>query len=170
MKLFLPFIIIVFFLSSQNSFGQDTTTSIIKSWAILKTQLQRRTDIVINLTNTLTKSNKVDKKELAKSKKFATDIFKYLDTLKQFDSLSISVTMKKNSKLTKSLTKTIASLENDKKFNIRNDIINHYAQLEGTENRIALARREYNETCKTFNRLDLLFLADQETKAVQVQF
>ncbi|MDB5276155.1 MAG: LemA family protein [Ferruginibacter sp.] len=169
MKLFLQFTIILFLLYSQNSFGQDTATSIEKNWAILKTQLQRRTNIVINFIQTLNNSNK-DKKELAKLKMIATGISKYLDTLKQFDSLSIDVTMKKNHSLNKILTKTITSIENDKKFNKRNDVMNLMAQLEGAENRIVVARYEYNKSCKTFNRPDLQFREKEDAKAVRVEF
>jgi len=112
----------------------------------------------------------VNKKELIKLKKSAVDIFKYLNTLKQLDSSSIVITRNRNNKLTKALTKTLVSFENDTKYKNRNTVMNLIAQLEGTENRIALARREYNETCKKNKKTDLQYLTNENSGAVQVQF
>ena len=43
-------------------------------------------------------------------------------------------------------------------------------QLESCENRIALAKREYNETCKEYKRTDLYFGSGQVDKAPEVKF
>ena len=169
MKPLLKIAIILFSFTSHNCFGQDTS-SINKSWKTLKIQLQRRTDIIVNLTQPLYSSKIVDKKELIKLKKSAVDIFKYLDTLKRLDSSSIVIIRNSNNQLTTTLTKTLVSFENDKKFKNRNTVMNLVYQLEGTENDIALARREYNETCKKNNRTDLQYLTDENSRGVQVQF
>ena len=170
MKLIFQFIIILFLLSPQKTLGQDTTSSILKNWTILKTQLQRRTNVVINLVQILNESNKVDKEVLTNLKIHATDIFIYLDTLKHFDSLSIDLTMKKYNTLNESLTKTIILIESRTKFNNQIDIINLMAQLNGAENRIKVARYEYNESCKAFNRPGLQFWEKGDAKAVKVEF
>jgi LemA protein len=170
MKLFSIFVFLLILFFSQNTYGQDTTTSIIKSWTVLKTQLQRRNTIVINLTNILPNSSKGDRKHLAKSKMYAREFFKYLDTLKRFDSLTIAATKEKNNTLSQSLSKTLLAYEKYGKFKQSDVVMNLISQLEGTENRISLARREHNETCKTFNRFDLQFLVSENTSAIQVQF
>ena len=169
MKLFIQLSFLLL-LASQNCFGQDTNSIINESWTTLKTQLQRRTDIVSNLTSLLSKSSKVDKEQLNNSKVLAVDLFKYIDTLNIKDSLSVSLVSVKNNKLTQALARTIVTLENDKKFRSNNEVNGLLMQLEGCENRIALAKREYNEICKEFKKADLLFGLDQIEKAPEVKF
>ena len=73
---------------SQSCFGQDTTALINSNWTNLKTRLQRRTDIIFNLTTVLSKSKKIDKVELKNLKTYAIDLFNHVDTLTFKDSLS----------------------------------------------------------------------------------
>lgn len=132
--------------------------------------MQRRVDIVLNLTSLISKSSKVDKKELSNSKVFASDLFKYVDTLKSKDSISITVAYTKYTNLTQALARTIATLETDKKLRNNNEITALLMHLEGIENRIALDKREYNELCMKYNRTDLLFGSEQNEKAPEVKF
>ena len=169
MKLFIQLSFLLL-LASQNCFGQDTISIINASWTNLKTQLLRRADIVSNLTGLLSKSSKIDKEQLNNSKVFAVDLFKYVDTLNKKDSLSVSLASIKNNKLTQALARTIVTLENDSKLRSNNDVNGLLMQLEGCENRMALAKRAYNETCKKFKRTDLLFGPDQRVKAPEVKF
>ena len=169
MKLITTIFFIILF-SVQTSYGQDTTTQINTAWINLKTQLQRRTDIVSNLTSILSKSTKVDKEQLNNSKAFSIDLFKYVDTLNFKDSLSISLANGKNNRLTQALARTLATLENDKKLMSDNQLQGLLMQLEGCENRIALAKREYNDVCKEYGKADLLFGSDMVEKANEIKF
>lgn len=169
MKLITTFILFFFF-SFQTIYGQDTTAQINTAWTNLKIQLQRRTDIVSNLTSILYKSTKVDKEQLNNSKLFSIDLFKYVDTLSFKDSLTISLASIKNNKLTQALSRTLASLENDKKLRSDNQLQGLLMQLEGCENRIALAKREYNDVCKEYGKTDILFGSDNAEKAPEVKF
>lgn len=161
---------VVLILISQNSFGQDTTALINSSWTNLKTQLQRRTNIISNLAAVLSKSKKVDKVELKNLKTYSIDLFNYVDTLTFKDSLSISLVNTKNNRLTQAVSRTLVALENDIKFKNKNEVSGLLMQLEGCENRIALAKREYNETCKEYQRPDLHFGNNQVEKAPEVKF
>lgn len=157
-------------ISFQTSFGQDTTAQINTSWINLKTQLQRRTDIVSNLVSILSQSPKVDKEQLSKSKTFAINLFKYLDTLTLKDSLSISLANEKNNRLTKALARALATSDNDKKLRSNKKLPELFMQLEGCENRIALAKRDYNDVCNEYKRTDLLFGSDKVEKATEIKF
>ncbi len=157
-------------LISQSCFGQDTTALINTSWTNLKTQLQRRTDLISNLTNVLSKSKKVDKVELKNSKTYSIDLFNYIDTLTFKDSLTISLANAKNNQLTQAISRTLVTLEKDIKFKNKNEVSGLLMQLEGCENRIALAKREYNEICKEYQRADLYFGNIQVDKAPEVKF
>jgi hypothetical protein len=79
-----------FLLVAFHSFGQDSTCQIDASWAGLKTQLQRRSNIAGNLTVVLSRS-KVDKKQLNSLKESANDLCKYIDALYLRDSVAISL-------------------------------------------------------------------------------
>jgi LemA protein len=161
---------VLLILLSQSCFGQDTTALINASWTNLKTQLQRRTDIITNLTNELYKSTNVDKVELTNSKTYCIDLFKYVDTLTFRDSLSISLAYNKNNRLTQAISRTLVTLENDQNFKNRNEVTILIMHLEGCENRLALVKREYNETCKVYQRTDLYFGNNQVDKAPEVKF
>lgn len=145
---------VLFLFIALNIFGQDTTVQINSSWKNLTTQLKRRTDIVINLGSFLPEFNKNAKKEYSNSKLIAIELVNFIETIKTLDSTSISIVSSKNDKLTQALSRTLVVLESEKKLWKNNDFIDIITQLEGSENRIAVARNDFNETCKSFNRLD----------------
>jgi len=169
MKYFTTFLLLVLF-SFQTSFGQDTTAQINTRWNNLKTQLQRRTDIVSDLVNILSQSEKVDKEQLSKSKNLAIDLFKYVDTLTFKDSLTISLANEKNNRLTKALARTLATSDKDKELRSNKELSALFMQLEACENRIALTKRDYNDICSEYKRTDLLFGSDKVEKASQIRF
>ena len=164
-RIFLSLILI-----SQSCFGQDTTALINSNWTNLKTRLQRRTDIISNLTTVLSRSKKNDKVELQNLKTYSIDLFNHADTLTFKDSLSISLANTKNNKLTQAISRTLVTLENDMKFKNKNEVSRLLMQLEGCENQIALARLEYNEACKEYQRPCLYFGNDKVDKATEVKF
>ena len=164
-RIFLSFILI-----SQSCFGQDTTALINSNWTNLKTRLQRRTDIIFNLTTVLSKSKKVDKVELKNLKTYSIDLFNHVDTLTFKDSLSISLANTKNNRLTQAISRTLVTLENDMKFKNKNEVSTLLMQLEDCENQIALARLQYNETCKKYERAYLYFDDNKVDNAPEVKF
>ena len=164
-RIFLSLILI-----SQSCFGQDTTALINSNWTNLKTRLQRRTDIISNLTTVLSRSKKIDKVELQNLKTYSIDLFNHVDTLTFKDSLSISLANTKNNKLTQAISRTLVTLENDMKFKNKNEVSRLLMQLEGCENQIALARLDYNEACKEYQRPCLYFGNDKVDKAPEVKF
>ena len=76
----------------------------------------------------------------------------------------------KNNRLTQAISRTLVTLENEMKFKNKNEVSKLIMQLEGCENQIALARLEYNETCKEYQRPYLYFGIDKVDKAPEVKF
>ena len=72
--------------------------------------------------------------------------------------------------MTQALTRALATLANDKKIRSDDQLQGLLMQLEGCENRIALANREYNEVCREYGKTDLLFDSDKVGKAAEVKF
>lgn len=163
-------LIISFFIFSQTCIAQDTTKAVNDAWANLKTQLQRRTDIVNNIANVLAKSKQVDQMELTKAKGLAVDLFKYTDTLKTLDSLSIFYVNALNTDLTQALARTLVTLERDQKLRSSASVQDLLVQLEGIENRIMVAKMDYNDICSDNNKKELFFGNNTKAKPPEVKF
>lgn len=88
----------------QTTYTQDTTAVINSAWVNLKTQIQRRTDIVNTMVNTISRTNKIDKDQLFICKEISTHLFSYVDTLSVKDSLTISAASSENNRLTQALS------------------------------------------------------------------
>ncbi|HYF33452.1 MAG TPA: LemA family protein [Chitinophagaceae bacterium] len=149
-------LISAFVLISISCLGQEVKPG-TSEWLNLKKQLQWRTDVVFNLTKTLANSKEVDKNELQKARDAATKLHKHTDSLQTIDSLSISVAYILHTALTQALSRVLVTLERDPEFKSTVAARDLVAQLEGAENRLLIARREYNKWCAETNRLDLLF-------------
>jgi len=156
------------FITSQ-SFAQGSGIKINESWVSLKTQIQRRTDIVTNLINTLSKSPEVDKKQLNNLKVVNIDLFKFVDTL-HVDCISMAHATTKNNQLVQALARVLVTTERDAKLSGNQNFQDLRVQLEGIENRIAVEKQAYNNTCKEHKRTDLCFNTGPVKKAATVKF
>lgn len=170
MKHFFGFLVLLLLFTSQSCFAQDTPSVLNSNWSNLKTQLQRQTVIANNLTDILSKSSKADKAQLKKAKTLGVDFLRFIDTLDSTDSLSLSLASDKNNHLTQVTERIIFDLQNDPKFKSRADLNELIMQLEGSANRVAVAKKEYNESCREYQRLDLLFGKEETEKAVPIEF
>ncbi len=150
---------------------KDTSSADLDhSWTKLKGEFQRRSDIIMNLLSVVNKSKEIDKDLIEEVKFAATDLSLFIDSSKVLDSLAVQTIYQKNNSLMqalgKILSKTLIMLENNPKLKSRDEYINLQMQLEGTENRIGVAKRDYNDICMKYNRLDLIF----GNKAASVSF
>jgi LemA protein len=168
MKLTVRLFLFLLFISCS-CIGQEAK-AIDDEWLALKIPLQRRTDIVSKVVNTLSKSKEVDKEELAKAKNLAVELYSHIDTLKTIDNLSISLSYKLHTQLTQALARTLVTLERDPKFRNSTPVRDLVVQLEGVENRIMVAKRDFNEACKVIKRPDLYFGSNQQEKVPEVKF
>lgn len=160
---------LLFLLTASPSFAQDNAAKINESWVSLKTQIQRRYDIVTNLINTVSKSPEIDKKQLNNLKGFNIDLFKFVDTL-HVDSISMAHAMSKNNQLVQALARVLVTTERDAKLMSNQNFQDLRVQLEGIENRIAVEKQAYNSTCKEYKRTDLCFNTGPVKRAAAVRF
>jgi len=137
--------------------AQDTTTLLNQPWQKLKTELQRKVDIAVNLTSIAGKSKKVDKILLDSVKSTAVNLSAYINSSTNLDSLTIQTTYHKNDNLSIVLSQVLVQLIDDPTFKSQNESITLQTQLEGAENRTAVAERNYNDACRKYKRFDLLF-------------
>lgn len=162
-------LVILSIFTFHNSKAQDAMAAINASWTNLKNELQRRAGIVSNIAGILAESKQVNQDQIKNCRTFSNDLFNYIDTLRFKDSLSISRASGRNYKLTQALMKVLAAAENDVAISSNDRFMGLLVQLEGCENRIAVATKEYNTTCSKYGKTDLLFISQQQ-KAPEIKF
>ena len=121
-------------------------------WADVQNQYQRRADLIPNLVATVQGYAKQEKDVLtsviearAKATSVKIDASQLTDPekLKQFQDAQ--------NQLTGALGRLIAVSENYPDLKSNQNFLALQSQLEGTENRIAVARRDYIESVRTYN-------------------
>ena len=165
--------------SSYNSFvklGQTIDTE----WANVETQYQRRADLIPNLVNTV--------KGYAKHEQETLDQVVAARAKALAGANSIAEYNASQQEVTSALGRLIAIAESYPDLKANTNFLELQSQLEGTENRIAVARKNYNEAVKGYNTLvkqfpsnlvakmfdfaesDLFSAAEGTEKAPQVEF
>ena len=119
------------------------------SWANVEAAYQRRADLIPNLVQTVQGAANFEKstlEEVVKARAAATSI--HVDAsnpeqVKQFTDAQAG--------LSQSLGRLIATVENYPDLKSNANFLSLQAQLEGTENRINVARQDYNSAVQTYN-------------------
>lgn len=128
--------------------GQESVNT---AWSNVENQYQRRADLIPNLVNTVKGYAEHEKgtfEAVVEARSKATSI--KIDAnnlteekLKEFQAAQGDVT--------NALSRLIAISENYPELKANENFKELQAQLEGTENRIAVERRNFNETARTYN-------------------
>ena len=150
------FLFIVLAVSIHRGAAQDSL-AIKDSWQNLKSQLMRRTDVADNLVAVIRKYRSGNRETIEKIKVGTADLRKFIDSFKSIDSLTIQGTNQRNMLLTRALSGALILFMDDPKLKSQQEFMNLQAQLEGSENRIAVARRDFNDICVASGRPDLVF-------------
>jgi LemA protein len=122
------------------------------SWAEVQTQYQRRADLVPNLVATVQGAASQEKSVLT-----AVVEARASATQPKFDASTITDPAKfaefqaAQDKLSGALGRLMLIQENYPQLKSLEGFVALQGQLEGTENRIAIARRDYNASVQTFN-------------------
>lgn len=121
------------------------------AWANVQTQYQRRSDLIPNLVNTVKGYASHEREtldEVVAARAAATGITVNADgmTKEQFDEYTAAQQNVKTS-----LGKLIAIAENYPDLKANQNFLELQSQLEGTENRISVARNEYNAVVREYN-------------------
>jgi len=124
---------------------------VVTQWANVETQYQRRADLIPNLVNTVKGYASHEKETLEgviKARAAATSI--------KIDASNLTPAMiqqyqSAQSGITSALSKLLAVSERYPELKANQNFLELQAQLEGTENRISVERRRYNEIAKDYN-------------------
>ena len=136
-------LIVIFYISAYNGL-QKAKVNTEEAWSQISVQLKRRNDLIPNLVETVKGYAKHEKETLSK-------VVELRNQLTQLPADDHEGAMQLSNQITDSL-KTIFALSEsypDLKANQNFQDLQH--QLEGTENRINVARQRYNEAVQSFN-------------------
>ncbi len=129
----------------------DMDEQVTSSWAQVENVYQRRADLIPNLVNTVKGYAAHEQQTLegvieARSKATAINIDPSKmtpETMKQYNQAQDG--------LSSALSKLMVVVERYPDLKANQNFRDLQAQLEGTENRIAVERRKFNETTKNYN-------------------
>src|ERR1700752_2649345 len=121
-------------------------------WADVQNQYQRRSDLIPNLVQTVQGYAKQEKDVLTavtEARAKATSI--HVDASDLTDPAKIKQFQDAQNQLSGALGRLLAVSENYPDLKSNQNFLTLQAQLEGTENRVAVARRDYIEAVRVYN-------------------
>lgn len=143
-------IIVIWGISGYNSLvSMDETVQ--NSWSNVETQYQRRADLIPNLVNTVkgyATHEKTTLEEVVKARSEATSI--KVDA-QDLTPEKIAQYQKAQGNVSAALGRLLMVAENYPQLKANENFLELQAQLEGTENRITVARKDFNDTAKLYN-------------------
>lgn len=144
----------VYCTSTYNSLAKSAQ-EVSAAWANVETQYQRRSDLIPNLVNTVKgyaahESQTLENVIAARAK--ATSI-----TVDGANPQQFAKYAEAQGNVTAALGKLIAIAESYPDLKANQNFLELQAQLEGTENRIAVERQRYNDIVKQFNQSIVTF-------------
>lgn len=146
-------IVAMFSLTSCSTYNAmvEKEEAIKSAWSNIETQYQRRADLIPNLVSTVkgyaaheesTLTAVVDARAKATSINVGVEELNE-QTIAEYQHIQANVTS--------ALGRLIAISENYPELKANQNFLELQAQLEGTENRIAVARKEFNDATQTYN-------------------
>ena len=112
------------------------------AWAQVENQLQRRNDLIPNLVSTVKGYMEHERGTFEKITELRSQWAKAATTQDKIQTANA---------ITDTLSKILMVSENYPELKANENFLSLQAQLEGTENRIAVERMRYNDAVKTFN-------------------
>lgn len=137
--------------NTYNSFV-NYDENVEKAWSDIETQYQRRSDLIPNLVNTVKGYAEFEKGtfvEVTEARAKAGSIQLNVD---QLTPENLKRYQEAQSQLTGSLSRLLATFERYPELKANQGFLDLQKQLEGTENRIAVARRDYNGVVTEYNK------------------
>lgn len=135
------FFIVSYFISVYNNFV-SLEQAVNNAWAQVETQYQRRFDLIPNLQSTVQGAANFEKSTFTAVTEART---------KWLNSQSINEKVDAANEFNSALSRLLVTVENYPQLKATAAFQDFMTQLEGTENRIAVARKDYNDVATRFN-------------------
>ncbi len=147
------FILVIFLFKGCNGYNNLVTMreQVNREWANVENQYQRRADLIPNLVNTV-KGYAAHEQEtftkVTEARSKATSVT--IDAANMTDE-DMKRFQAAQGEVSSALSRLLAVAEDYPDLKANQNFLELQAQLEGTENRIAVERRKFNETATTYN-------------------
>ena len=156
----LVLLLIILFVWVKNVYNNLVTLNetVNQSWSQVENQYQRRADLIPNLVNTVKGYANFERGVLtdvtnARAKvgqmNVSSDVLNNPQAFQKFQSAQ--------NELSGALSRLLVTVENYPDLKANENFLQLQAQLEGTENRISVERRRFNETVQSYNTNIKLF-------------
>lgn len=143
-------VIVLWAISGYNSLV-SLEEQVQTKWANVETQYQRRADLIPNLVNTVKGYASHEKQTLEDVVNARTKATQITINPEELSAEKIAEYQKAQGEVSSALGRLLAISESYPDLKANQNFLELQAQLEGTENRISVARREFNETSKEYN-------------------
>ena len=120
-------------------------------WAQVETAYQRRADLIPNLVNTVKGYANFEKETLTQVIEARAKATSVTIDPGNLDPQAIQQFQSAQEGLTSALSRLMVVVERYPDLKANQNFLDLQAQLEGTENRIAVERRKFNDTTRTYN-------------------
>lgn len=155
MKRLLFGLIGLFAISSLSSCGYNTMVkqdeNVKSKWAQVENAYQRRADLIPNLVNTVIGVKNFEKETLTQVVEARAKATSVVVDANDLSPEAIQQYQEAQGELTGSLSRLLVTVEAYPDLKASNNFLELQAQLEGTENRISVERRAFNEATQEFN-------------------
>lgn len=144
-------IILVFIGCGSYNSLVDKDEAVEKTWNDVQTQYQRRSDLIPNLVNTVKGEANFERgtlNDVISARARATSMQISPDNLTE---ANIQQFQQAQSQLSSALSRLLVTVEQYPTLRANDGFRSLQAQLEGTENRIATARRDFNAAVQEYN-------------------
>ena len=161
-KIILVAVVTLFSLTSCSTYNNMVTLdeATKTAWSNVETQYQRRADLIPNLVSTVKGYASHEESTLqavieARSKATSVNL-----SMEELTPEKIAEYQKAQSAVSSALGRLIAVSENYPDLKANQNFLELQAQLEGTENRITVARKEFNTAVQSYNTSVRVFPAN----------
>ncbi len=120
-------------------------------WSNVETQYQRRADLIPNLVSTVKGAAKFEQSTLTAVIEARSNASKITIDPNKLNAENIEKYQAAQSQITQALGKLMVLTENYPELKATDQFRDLSAQLEGTENRITVARKDFNESVQVYN-------------------
>lgn len=155
-KYLLSVVVLVMIASSFSGCGYNSLVSseenIKSAWAQVENQYQRRADLIPNLVKTVEGAADFEKSVLTEVTEMRSKVGQTklsVDDLN--DPEKFQQYQQAQDKLSSALSRLLVVTENYPQLRSNDNFLQLQSQLEGTENRISVERKKFNEAVQTFN-------------------
>lgn len=131
-----------------------TEQNVLKQWSQVENQYQRRADLIPNLVNTVKGYANFEKEVLTQVTEARARVGQFNVTPEVLnDPQAFDKFQSVQGELSSALSRLLAVVENYPELKANENFLQLQAQLEGTENRISVERKRFNEAVQEYNTM-----------------